>query len=154
MPEATREIQHIVENRKASFQFHIVDCHEAGIQLTGTEIKSVRQKKASLQEGYCFFHRGELFVKNMHISEYKQGNIYNHEPKRVRKLLMRKHELTKLHAKVAEKGMTIVPKSLFINERGLAKLEVCAAKGKKVFDKRQAIKEKEMKREMQRKMKY
>lgn len=153
MPEAAREIQHIVENRKASFQFHIIDCHEAGIQLTGTEIKSVRQKKVSLQESYCFFHQGELFVKNMHIAEYKQGNIYNHDPKRVRKLLMRKHELRKLHAKVAEKGMTIVPKSLFINERGLAKLEVCVAKGKKVFDKRQAIKEKEMKREMQRKMK-
>lgn len=143
-----------IVNRKAGFQFHLLECLVAGLELLGTEIKSIRQGKASLQESYCFFHRNELFVKNMHISEYKQGNIYNHEPKRTRKLLLKKNELQKFERKVKERGMTIVPKRLFINDNGYAKLEVCLAKGKKVFDKRKAIQEKDMKRDMKREMKY
>lgn len=142
-----------IVNRKASHEFFLLECYTAGIQLTGTEIKALRQGKANLQDAYCFFHRGELFAKNIHISEYKQGNIYNHEPKRPRKLLMKKKELHKLKSQVEAKGKTLVPKSLFINEKGLAKVEVCLAQGKKVYDKRQSVKEKEQKREMNRKLK-
>lgn len=142
-----------IVNRKASYEYFLIECHIAGIELVGTEIKALREGKANLQDAYCFFHRGELFVKNMHISEYKQGNIYNHEPKRPRKLLMKKRELSKLKDQVEAKGKTLVPKRLFINEKGLAKVEVCLAQGKKVYDKRQAIKEKEQKREMNKKLK-
>ena len=142
-----------IKNRKASFEFHLLECYEAGISLYGTEIKALREGKANLQDSYCFFHRGELFVKNLHISEYKQATYFNHEPKRTRKLLMKKRELSKLRSEVEAKGKTIVPKRLYINKKGLAKLEVCLAKGKKAPDKRQAIKEKEQKREMDKKMK-
>ena len=118
--------------------------------LTGTEIKSIREGKVSLEEAYCSFADGELFVINMHIAEYKFGTYNNHEPKRDRKLLLNKKELKKLTNKVKEKGFTIIPILLFVNEKGLAKLEIGLAKGKKLYDKRESIKTKDSKRDMER----
>ena len=143
-----------IQNKKASFEYHLIDCYEAGLQLQGTEIKSIRQGKASLHESYCFFKRSELFIKNLHIPEYKQGNIYNHEPKRTRKLLLHKRELKKLRDSMNTKGLTIIPKKLFISSSGYAKIEVCLAKGKKLFDKREDLKKKAAKREIDRNLKY
>lgn len=139
-----------IVNKKASFEYHLLDIYEAGIQLTGTEIKSIRHGKASLTEAYCTFIQGELFIKNMHVAEYSHGTHYNHEPKRMRKLLLNKNELKKLLSKTKEKGLTIIPVKLFINERGFAKLEIALAKGKKVYDKRESIKQRELGREMKR----
>ena len=139
-----------VVNKKASFEYHLLDIYEAGIQLTGTEIKSIREGKASLSEAYCTFIQNELFIKNMHVAEYTHGTHYNHEPKRMRKLLLNKNELKKLLSKTKEKGLTIIPVKLFINERGFAKLEIALAKGKKVYDKRESIKQRELSRELKR----
>lgn len=139
-----------IKNKKASFEYHFIDTFIAGIQLTGTEIKSIRMGNVSLQEGYCFFNNGELYIKGMHISRYEQGTHYNHEPVRDRKLLLHKKELRKLEGKFEEKGLSIIPVKLFINDRGLAKMEIALAKGKKLFDKREDIKEKDVKRDMQR----
>jgi len=118
--------------------------------LTGTEIKSIRDGKASIADAYCTFRGNELFVINMHIAEYSLGNIYNHEPKRDRKLLLNKRELHKLHVKVKERGLTIISTLLFINEKGLAKLNIALAKGKHSYDKRETLKQKDMKREIDR----
>lgn len=139
-----------IKNKKASFEYHFIDTFIAGIQLTGTEIKSIRMGNVSLQEAYCFFNREELYIKGMHISRYEQGTHYNHEPVRDRKLLLHKKELRKLETKFEEKGLSIIPVKLFINDRGLAKIEIALAKGKKLFDKREDIKEKDVKRDMQR----
>lgn len=139
-----------IVNKKASFEYHLLDVYVAGIQLTGTEIKSIREGKASLAEGYCTFIKNDLFIKNMHIAEYTHGTHYNHEPKRMRKLLLNKNELKKLLTKTKEKGLTIIPVKLFINDRGFAKLEIALAKGKKVYDKRESIKQRELGREMKR----
>lgn len=138
----------LVKNKRAAFDFELLEEFQAGIQLTGTEVKSVRKGKASLQEAYCFFRKGELFIKNMHISEYTLGSIYNHDPTRTRKLLLKKRELHKLESKVKERGFTIVPVDLFLNGRGWAKVTIALGKGKKTRDKRQSIKEKDIKREM------
>ena len=138
-----------IKNRKASFEYTFLDKYVAGIVLTGTEIKSIRAGKASLQEAYCYFSKGELWVKSLHIAAYEQGNIYNHVETRARKLLLNRKELNKL-MRSQEKGLTIIPIQLFINERGLAKLQITLAKGKKLHDKRQSIKERELKRAMQR----
>ena len=121
----------------------------AGMVLTGTEIKSIRASKVSLQEAYCYFSQGELWVKGMHIAAYAQGNIYNHVENRERKLLLNRKELDKL-MRNKEKGMTIVPVQLFVNDRGLAKLQIALAKGKKLYDKRQHIKERDLERARQR----
>ncbi len=137
-------------NRKAAHQFNFQGEVEAGIMLTGTEIKSIRAGTANLKDAFCFFRKGELYVKNMFIGEYKFGSIYNHEPRRLRKLLLKKQELKKLHRKVQEKGMTLVPYRLYISERGFAKLEVALASGKRSYDKRHAIKERENSRNMDR----
>jgi len=137
-----------INNRKARYEYHFLDKYVAGIQLTGTEIKSIREGKVNLQEGYCYIRQGEMFVKNMHISPYKQGTHYNHEPARERKLLLKRKELHKLENKGTEKGLTIVPTRLFINDRGLAKLEIALGKGKKLYDKREDIKKKDAKREL------
>ncbi len=137
-----------IKNKKASFEYHLLEKFIAGMVLTGTEIKSIRNGKASIKEAYCTFEQGELFIRNMHISEYDYGTYNNHDPKRDRKLLLTARELKKLQGKTAEKGLTIVPTLLFINEKGLAKLEVALAKGKKLFDKRQDIKKKDTKREV------
>ena len=143
-----------IKNKKARFHFDIEDTYVAGIQLTGTEIKSIRQGKASLVDTYCYFQKNELWIKGMHIAEYGHGTHYNHEPKRDRKLLLRKNELYKLHKKKQEKGYTIVALRLFISERGWAKVEIGLAKGKKKYDKREEIRKKDLQRDMERIRKY
>lgn len=139
-----------INNRKARFEYELIDKYVAGMQLKGTEIKSIREGKVTLNEAYCYFNKGELFVKQMHISPYAQGTHYNHVEDRERKLLLQKRELGKLETKSTEKGMSIVPTKLFINSRGFAKLEVALAKGKKLHDKRDSIKEKDIKRDLAR----
>lgn len=142
-----------IKNKKAWHDFEIIDKFVAGIVLTGTEIKSLRAGKASLVDSYCFFNEGELFVKGMHISEYDFGNIYNHFPKRDRKLLLTRRELKKLQKNVKEKGLTIVALKIFIAASRYAKLEIALARGKKEFDKREDIKKKDSKRQLDRLMK-
>ena len=142
-----------IVNKKATYEYQFIEKWVAGIQLTGTEIKSLRQGKASLGDAFCVIKKNELWVKNMHITEYEKGTYANHEPLRTRKLLLRKSELKKLDKKVREKGLTIIPVSVFISERGFAKIEIALAKGKKVHDKRVSIKEKDTKREFDREMK-
>lgn len=138
-----------IKNRQASFNYELLDKFIAGIVLKGTEIKSIREGKINLQDGYCYFNaNGECFVKGINITAYAQGTHYNHEAARERKLLLKKTELRKLQAKVHEKGLTLVPTRLFINERGLAKLEFAVGRGKKIHDKRQSIKEKDITREL------
>jgi len=143
-----------IRNKKAWHDFEILDKYVAGIQLTGTEIKSIRSGKASLVDAYCFFDNGELFVKGMHITEYDFGNLFNHFPKRDRKLLLTGRELKKLAKSVKEKGLTIVALRLFIAESSYAKLEIALARGKKEFDKREDIKKKDSKRQLDRLMKH
>lgn len=142
-----------IKNRRAYFDFEITDTYDAGIMLTGTEIKSIREGMANINDAYCFFKKEELWVKNMHISEYKEGSYNNHDPIRNRKLLLSRRELDKLQKKVDQKGVTIVALRLFISGRGFAKLEIGLAKGKKSHDKRHSIKEKENKRQLDRIMK-
>ncbi len=139
-----------IKNKKASYQYFLMDKLLAGIQLTGTEIKSIRDGKVSLSESFCVFIGDELFVRDMHISEYSLGTYNNHEPKRDRKLLLTRRELKKLQTKVQEKGLTIIPTHMFINDRGLAKIEIALAKGKHLYDKRDDIKKKDIKRDIAR----
>lgn len=135
-----------IKNKKAKFQYEILDKYTAGIVLTGTEIKSIRNSKASIAESFCEFNeQGELFVINMTIEEYLYGTYYNHKPKAERKLLLNKRELKKLEKEVKNTGLTIIPLRLFINERGLAKLVIALARGKKLYDKRETIKDRENK---------
>ena len=143
----------IIRNKRATFGFEVLDKFVAGIMLTGTEVKSVRAGKATINESYCFFSREELFIKGMHIAEYEQGNVWNHAPTRTRKLLLTKKEMNKLLAKVKERGLTIVPLTLFMSDRGFAKLEIALVRGKKVHDKRESIKERDTKRELKRTIK-
>ncbi|HCQ29603.1 MAG TPA: SsrA-binding protein [Flavobacteriales bacterium] len=142
-----------IVNRKARFEYEFLETFIAGIVLTGTEIKSIRNGKASIAEAYCFIKDGELYIKNMYIAEYEQGTYNNHDPRRVRKLLLNKHELKKLERKKKDVGITIIPVRLFINDKGLAKLEIALAKGKKLHDKRESIKERDVKRDLARKYK-
>jgi SsrA-binding protein len=142
-----------IKNKKASFEFEFLDMFTAGIQLTGTEIKSIRDNKASIAEGYCVFVQDELWVRNMHIAEYDKGSYNNHEPRRDRKLLLNRQELKKLGNKIKDKGLTIIPVKLFLNEKGLAKLEIALARGKKLYDKRESLKEKDTKRQIDRSLK-
>ncbi len=142
-----------IKNKKASFEYEFLETFTAGIQLTGTEIKSIRAGKASIVEGYCFMKNGELFIKNMYIAEYEQGTYNNHEPKRDRKLLLNRSELDKLEKKKKDVGLTIVPLKVFINKKGFAKMDIALAKGKKLHDKREDLKSKDAKREMDRVMK-
>lgn len=140
---------HIV-NKRASFEYHLTQRYEAGMVLTGTEIKSIRNGQVNLTDAFCFLKDDDLFVRNMHISIWKQGSYYNHEPLRVRKLLLKKAELKKIRAKAIEKGFTIVPIRLFLAESGYAKLEIAVAQGKKSFDKRDDIKKRDVARSLQR----
>ena len=139
-----------IRNRQASFEFELLDKYIAGLVLMGTEIKSIREGKVNLQDGYCYFNNGELFVKGVNITPYAQGTHYNHEAQRERKLMLKRMELKKLERKVEEKGLTLVPVRLFINDRGFAKLEIAVARGKKMHDKRENIKERDAKRELNR----
>ena len=142
-----------VLNRKASYEFSFIDKYVAGLILTGTEIKSLRLGKANITDGYCVFINDELIARNIQINEYDKGTHYNHEPKRDRKLLLNRHELKKLQGALKDQGLTIIPLRLFINEKGWAKLEIALAKGKKLFDKRDDIKKKDLQRETDRKFK-
>jgi len=137
-----------IKNRQAGYEYELLDKYVAGMVLTGTEIKSIREGKVNLQDGYCYLNNEELFVKGINITPYAQGTHYNHEATRERKLLLKRSELRKLEGKIEEKGLTIVPTRLFINDRGLAKLEIAVGKGKKLHDKRDSIKEREAKREL------
>ena len=139
-----------IKNRKASYEYEFLEKYLAGMVLRGTEIKSIRESRVNLQEAYCTFYGDELWIQNMHISAYEEGNILNHEPLRQRKLLLKKKELRKLKTKLEEKGLTIIPIRLFITDRGFAKVEIALAKGKKIHDKRESIKEKDVKRELNR----
>ncbi len=140
-----------IKNKRARFEYEILDKYTAGIVLTGTEIKSIRLSKASIAESFCEFNeRGELFVVNMTIEEYAYGTHYNHKPKTERKLLLQKQELRKLNKEIKNKGLTIVPLRVFLNDRGLAKIEVALAKGKKLYDKRETIKDRDNKRSLDR----
>jgi SsrA-binding protein len=142
-----------IKNKKAWHDYEMIEKFTAGMQLTGTEIKSIRAGKASLVDSYCFFRDNELYVKGMHIAEYDFGNIYNHDPKRDRKLLLNRRELKRLSKNVKEKGLTIMALRLFIAGNGYAKLEIALAKGKREYDKREDLKKKDTKRELDRMMK-
>ena len=137
-----------IRNKRASYEYEFIDKYVAGMMLKGTEIKSIREGKVNLGDGYCVFFKDELYVRNLHISAYKQGTHFNHEPTRERKLLLNKRELRKLKQKSDEKGLSIIPIKMFTNDRGLAKLEIALARGKKLYDKRQSIKEKDLKHEL------
>lgn len=137
-----------IKNKKASYEYEFINKFVAGIVLKGTEIKSIRNNQVSMSDAHCVFIENELWIKNLHISEYQNSKHVNHKPKRERKLLLNRQELEKIHKKVKSKGTTIIPIRLFINEKGKAKLEISIAKGKKLFDKRQDLKEKENKREI------
>lgn len=139
-----------INNRKASYEFAFIDKFTAGMQLQGTEIKSIREGQVNMQEAFCYFVKDELYVKQMHISPYAQGTHYNHVSDRERKLLLSKKELEKLSTKSKEKGLAIIPTRLFINDRGFAKLDIALAKGKKLHDKRDSIKDRDTKRELDR----
>jgi SsrA-binding protein len=140
----------MIKNKKAAFEFHFIQTFTAGMVLTGTEVKSIREGKANFSDSYCVLQNGELWVKNLHINEYKEGSYNNHEPKRQRKLLLNKKELEKIQSKLKEKGTTVVPVQLYFNERGFAKLDIAVARGKKQYDKRESIKEKDVRRQMAR----
>ena len=142
-----------IKNKRAKFEFEFLEKFTAGIQLSGTEIKSIRAGKASIVEAFCFINNGEIFIKNMYIAEYEQGSYNNHEPRRTRKLLLNRTEINKLIKKKKNVGLTIVPLSLFINGKGYAKLDIALAKGKKLHDKRQDLKTKDAKRSIDRAMK-
>jgi len=139
-----------IKNKKAYFEYFLLEEYTAGIQLTGTEIKSIREGKVSFVDSFCSFKDNELFVHNLHIAEYSMGTHYNHDPKRDRKLLLTARELRKLLNKTKEKGLTIIPVLLFINEKGFAKLTISLAKGKHSYDKRETIKKKDVKRDLDR----
>ncbi len=140
-----------IQNKKARFEYDFLDTYTAGIQLTGTEIKSIRESKARITESFCEFNeRGELFVINMFIEEYSHGNFYNHNPKSERRLLLNKRELKKLEKEVKNTGLTIIPLKLFLTDKGWAKLNIALAKGKKLHDKRETLKDRDNKRDLDR----
>ena len=140
-----------IRTRSAWYEYHIDDKYVAGLVLTGTEVKSLREGRASFNDSYCYFHKGELWIKSLHIAEYSHGTYHNHEPLRERKLLLNKKELKKLESKLKEKGYTIVPLSIFFSEKGLVKIEIGLGKGKKLHDKRESIKARDTEREIKRK---
>ncbi|MBN2728467.1 MAG: SsrA-binding protein SmpB [Bacteroidales bacterium] len=143
-----------IKNKKAYFDFYVIETFEAGMVLQGTEIKSIRKGKASISEAYCAIRNGELCIRNMNIAEYAFGTYNNHEPKRERKLLLKSRELKKLDKKTKESGHTIIPLHLFISESGYAKIEIGLCKGKKLYDKRDTLKDNDNRREMERKDTY
>lgn len=139
-----------LSNRSAYHEFQIEDKYSAGLVLAGTEVKSLREGKASFNDSYCFFHKGELWIKSLHIAEYSHGTSSNHDPMQDRKLLLQKKELKKLESRIKEKGYTIVPLRIYFNEKGLAKLEIGLGKGKRLYDKRETIRQRDTEREMKR----
>lgn len=141
-----------IRNRSAYYEYFIEDKFDAGMVLSGTEVKSLRAGKASFNDSYCIFDKGELYIKSLHIAEYSHGTAYNHNPLRERKLLLNKRELRKLQNKLKEQGYTIVPLRIYFNEKGLAKMEIGLGKGKKLYDKRESIKQKDAERELRRRI--
>ena len=139
-----------IKNKRASHDFLLMDKYTAGIVLTGTEIKSIRQGKASLVDTFCYVHNGEMWVKNMYVAQYKEGSYNNHVERRDRKLLLNAREIRKIQSTVKQPGFSIVPTLIFLNDKGLAKLDIYIARGKKEYDKRETLKEKEDRRDMQR----
>ena len=151
---ATKILNNVhIENRRAKFDYQFIEKLVAGMVLTGTEIKSIREGKAALVDSYCYFRNGELYIKNLNITPYSEGTHYNHEPNRERKLLLSKAEIRRFDKKLKDQGLTIVPVRLFISESGYAKLEIALAKGKKEFDKRESIKKRDTEKEIARKIK-
>lgn len=142
-----------IVNKRARFEYHLIDEFVAGIKLAGTEIKSIRNGKASIVEAYCVFSDGEVFIRNMHIQAYENGSFYNHTPRGDRKLLLNRKEIDKIEKFMKDKGNTIVPLKLFISDKGWAKIKIATAKGKKLYDKRSDLKDKDDKRAMDRAMK-
>ncbi len=142
-----------IQNKKAKFEYHLLERFTAGMQLVGTEIKSIRAGKASIKEAYCIFESGEVWIRNMHITEYVNASFYSHQPRSDRKLLLNKKEINKIEKFLKVKGNTIVPLRLFISDKGWAKVEIAFAQGKKLYDKRHSLKEKDDKRSMDRAMK-
>ena len=139
-----------ISNRRARFEYEFIDTFEAGIMLQGTEVKALRAGEANMADAYCYFKRDELYIRNLYIKEYVHGTDANHDPKRQRKLLLKRRELKKLDKKVKEKGLTIVPVKLFMNDHGLVKIEIALARGKNTFDKRDSLKKKDQKRDLDR----
>ncbi len=139
-----------IQNRKARFEYEILDTWEAGIELKGTEVKSIRQGKASLDESFAVIHRGEVRLENMQITPYELGTVENHEPKRTRKLLLHRAEIEKIRLQISDKGLTLIPLKLYFNAKGKAKIELALAKGKKLYDKRESIKKRDVERELRR----
>lgn len=142
-----------IQNKKARFEYELMDVYTAGIQLSGTEIKSIRNGKASILEAYCVFDHGEVWIRNMHITAYENGSFYNHTPRAQRKLLLNRKEIDKIEKFLKVKGNALVPLKMFLSDKGWAKLNIACAKGKKIHDKRQDMKEKDDKRDMDRAMK-
>ena len=147
-----KEIQKSVsiKNRKASHEYHFIEIYQAGVVLQGTEIKSIRMGKVTMSDAFCLFIGNELFLRNLHISQYDMGNVHNHEEKADSKLLLKRKELKKLQYDAQDVGLTIIPTKVYVNDRGLAKIEIALAKGKKLYDKRQDMKAKDAKRELDR----
>ena len=141
-----------IKNKKASFEFEFIETYTAGIVLTGTEIKSIRLSQASIAEAYGLISKNEILLRNMYIQPYENGTHYNHQPRRDRKLLLNRSEINKIDRKIKSKGLTLVPVNLFINKKGLAKVEIALAKGKKIYDKREDLKKKDAKREIEKKI--
>jgi len=139
-----------IRNKRASFEYQFLDTYTAGIVLRGTEIKSIRQQKVNLQDAYCYVNEEGIFIKNMHISVYDKGTYLNHEPLRERRLLLQKKEINKIAKKLDDQGISLIPIKLFVSDRGFAKIEIAVAKGKKLYDKRDDLKEKDAKRELDR----
>lgn len=142
-----------IKNKRAYFEYHILETFTAGIKLLGTEIKSIREGKADINDAFCTFFEGNLYVRNMQIAEYSHGSFYNHEAKRDRVLLLNKKEIAKLRTKIEEKGFTIIPLKIFTSDRGFAKLEIGLAQGKKLYDKRETLKDRDAKLEISRALK-
>lgn len=142
-----------IKNKKAYFDYEITDEYDAGIQLLGTEVKSIRESKASIKEAYCYFEEGEIFIKGMSVSEYSHGGYTNHDPYRLRKLLLNKREINKIEKKLKDKGISLLPLLLFINEKGLIKLKIGIGKGKKLYDKRESLKKQDVKKDIDRMLK-
>jgi len=142
-----------IKNRSAWHEYFIDTTYEAGVALLGTEVKSIRAGKVSFNDSYCLIHKGEIWVKSLHIAEYSHGNLNNHDPLRDRKLLLQKREIKKIEAKMKEKGYTIIPLRLYFNDKNLIKMEIGLARGKKLHDKRDTIKQKDVEREMKRYLK-
>ncbi len=148
---ASKEVN--IKNKRARFEYHLLDEYTAGVQLTGTEIKSIRNSKASILEAYCVFSNKEVWIRNMHITEYENGSFYNHRPRADRKLLLNKKEINKIEKYLQVKGNTLIPLRLFINEKGWVKILIACAQGKKLHDKRDDLKAKDDKRDMDRALK-